>query len=182
MLKGSTLSRGGRAPGASFPVNSCHPRAADVTLGGIEGSPGMRQAERPCCQSQRGAWEGRATRGRGSPALAAPPFRNPSLIPTRAQTLLLNQTPHRPVPSLLEYPSLLWPLDTPLLPSSAQDHFPEVWTLSCLDPWRGRGWREGLGTILLLCQPRGMLGSSTAKWKSKPTNSRPQIFEALPRC
>lgn len=50
-----------------------------------------------------------------------------------------------------------------------------------MDPWRGRGWREGLGTILLLSQPRGTLGSSTAKWKSKPTKPRPQTFEALPR-
>lgn len=51
-----------------------------------------------------------------------------------------------------------------------------------MDPWRERGWREGLGTILLLSQPRGTLGSSTAKWKSKPTKPRPQTFEALPRC
>ena len=136
----------------------------------------------------------RTTRAKGAPGRAERPEEEdlqpwlplhsatPSLIPTRAQTLLLNQTPHRPVTSLLEYPSLLWPLDTPLLPSSTQNHFPEVWTLSCMDPWRGRGWREGLGTILLLSQPRGMLGSSTAKWKSKPTKSRPQTFEALPRC
>lgn len=42
---------------------------------------------------QKGCLGGQSTQGRGSPALAAPPFCNPLLSPTHAQTLLLNHPP-----------------------------------------------------------------------------------------
>ena len=44
------------------------------------------------------------------------------------------------------------------------------------------GWRGGHGAILLLSLPQCTLESSTAKWKSKPTNPRPRAFKALPSC